>query len=152
MTETNADWWTGRYNGRQGLFPSNYVEKIFSHTPPQPDIPQYSEKSSWVPPIPSGPAYAPSYQPSGGYQGPPPPNQGGHYNSYSGPAPPNPTPVQPPGETANPPKKGPFGGKLGNTVCLSMRSTIFVLLIGNIVGSFSCRRCRLRGRYVKPMR
>lgn len=26
--ETNADWWTGRFNGKQGLFPSNHVEKI----------------------------------------------------------------------------------------------------------------------------
>ncbi|KAG6845412.1 hypothetical protein H0H87_009759 [Tephrocybe sp. NHM501043] len=26
--ETNADWWTGRNNGREGLFPSNYVERL----------------------------------------------------------------------------------------------------------------------------
>ncbi|KAG9315279.1 SH3 domain-containing protein [Chiua virens] len=32
ITETNPDWWTGRNrSGKQGLFPSNYVEKL----PPQ---------------------------------------------------------------------------------------------------------------------
>lgn len=30
IEETNADWWTGRFNGKQGLFPSNHVEKISS--------------------------------------------------------------------------------------------------------------------------
>lgn len=30
MEETNADWWTGKVNGRRGLFPSNYVEKMSS--------------------------------------------------------------------------------------------------------------------------
>jgi len=28
VEETNEDWWMGRLKGRQGLFPSNYVEKI----------------------------------------------------------------------------------------------------------------------------
>lgn len=28
VDETNADWWTGRFNGREGLVPANYVEKI----------------------------------------------------------------------------------------------------------------------------
>lgn len=28
VEETNADWWTGRLNGKQGLFPSNHVEKL----------------------------------------------------------------------------------------------------------------------------
>lgn len=26
VEETNADWWTGRINGKEGLFPSNHVE------------------------------------------------------------------------------------------------------------------------------
>jgi len=30
LEETNADWWTGRFRGKQGVFPSNYVEKITS--------------------------------------------------------------------------------------------------------------------------
>jgi len=28
VSEDNADWWTGRARGREGLFPSNYVEKL----------------------------------------------------------------------------------------------------------------------------
>lgn len=28
VKEVNADWWEGRVRGRQGLFPSNYVEKM----------------------------------------------------------------------------------------------------------------------------
>ncbi|ESK88802.1 myosin ie [Moniliophthora roreri MCA 2997] len=28
VEETNADWWMGRVNGKQALFPSSYVEKI----------------------------------------------------------------------------------------------------------------------------
>lgn len=28
IEENNPDWWTGKVNGKQGLFPSNYVEKI----------------------------------------------------------------------------------------------------------------------------
>lgn len=27
IEKTNADWWMGRLNGREGLFPSNYVEE-----------------------------------------------------------------------------------------------------------------------------
>ncbi|KAH9178372.1 SH3 domain-containing protein [Lactarius sanguifluus] len=35
VAETNTDWWTGKSNGKQGLFPSNYVEKFpGSATPP----------------------------------------------------------------------------------------------------------------------
>ncbi|TEB34807.1 SH3-domain-containing protein [Coprinellus micaceus] len=37
VDETNPDWWTGRFNGREGLVPANYVEKIESAPPmPQP--------------------------------------------------------------------------------------------------------------------
>lgn len=28
VEETNEDWWTGRFNGKQGLFPSNYVKIV----------------------------------------------------------------------------------------------------------------------------
>jgi hypothetical protein len=34
ISETNADWWTGKVNGRTGLFPSNYVEKLVHPVPP----------------------------------------------------------------------------------------------------------------------
>lgn len=27
-TESEADWWTGRIGGREGIFPSNYVELV----------------------------------------------------------------------------------------------------------------------------
>ncbi|KAF8199668.1 SH3 domain-containing protein [Pholiota molesta] len=28
VEETNADWWTGKFRGKQGLFPSTYVQKL----------------------------------------------------------------------------------------------------------------------------
>jgi hypothetical protein len=28
VEETNKDWWTCRFNGRQGILPASYVEKI----------------------------------------------------------------------------------------------------------------------------
>ncbi|KAJ7039552.1 SH3 domain-containing protein [Mycena alexandri] len=121
VTETNADWWTGRYNGKQGLFPSNYVEKL------PPSVP--SPGPPYQPPSgPQGPYSGPGgYQPpSGGYQpvynppsGPP---QGGQYNSYDG-SPPivgKPTQASPPAAPApqQPPKKSKFGN-LGNTLAQS---------------------------------
>ncbi|KAG5635482.1 hypothetical protein H0H81_011086 [Sphagnurus paluster] len=33
IEETNTDWWMGRVNGKQALFPSSYVEKIRSAAP-----------------------------------------------------------------------------------------------------------------------
>jgi len=33
IEETNPDWWTGKVNGRQALFPSSYVEKVASPAP-----------------------------------------------------------------------------------------------------------------------
>jgi len=40
VEETNADWWTGRNRGKQGIFPSNYVQKLSPEPSPQP----YQEK------------------------------------------------------------------------------------------------------------
>lgn len=34
VEETNADWWMGRVNGKQALFPSSYVERVRSVPPP----------------------------------------------------------------------------------------------------------------------
>ena len=34
ISEANPDWWTGKVNGRTGLFPSNYVEKLVHPVPP----------------------------------------------------------------------------------------------------------------------
>jgi len=36
VEETNVDWWTGRNGGKQGLFPSNYVQKLSTEPSPQP--------------------------------------------------------------------------------------------------------------------
>jgi hypothetical protein len=35
VAETNEDWWMGNVNGRQALFPSNYVQKL-DHNPSPP--------------------------------------------------------------------------------------------------------------------
>ena len=40
VEETNEDWWTGRNGGKEGLFPSNYVEKL----PPGKSSKPYPEK------------------------------------------------------------------------------------------------------------
>ncbi|KAK7454505.1 hypothetical protein VKT23_011259 [Stygiomarasmius scandens] len=125
--ETNPDWWTGRHNGREGLFPSNYVEKL----PPAALPPKPPSRSPSGPP-PASPysppsTYAPNYQPPPGppigyqpppapYGGPPPPTV---YNPYMNPpAPPPPQPV--PAQAQQPPEKPPsrWGG-LGNTMATS---------------------------------
>jgi LAS seventeen-binding protein 1/2 len=123
--ETNADWWTGSHRGKQGLFPSNYVERLPSASAgslpspvstPYVPIPSYGapEKALIHPPAPSNPY--PSYHPAGGYQPPP-----GVYNPYGAPMQPQP----PPGDTVvtnseQPPKKNKFGGKFGSTVCFNV--------------------------------
>ncbi|KAJ7721714.1 SH3 domain-containing protein [Mycena maculata] len=134
VEETNADWWTGRHNGKQGLFPSNYVEKLRTppSEPPYPARDSYSNMPSF-PNQPPQPAYQPppgpypgppKYQSPGGYQPsyqppPGPPRMGSQYNSYGGPPPQAPVIVQqaPPPADA-PPKKHKFGN-LGNTLAQS---------------------------------
>lgn len=140
ITETNADWWTGRSKaGKQGLFPSNYVEK-FPQGPQLPsrnmspisfpDFPKSStlldSKSTMMEKYPSpgpiqqypSPGPPQHYPPPGGSpgyyppSGPPPSTV---YNSYMpppGPPVPQPMPQQPP-------KKSKFGG-LGQTVCVPL--------------------------------
>ncbi|KDQ57296.1 hypothetical protein JAAARDRAFT_194450 [Jaapia argillacea MUCL 33604] len=88
ISETNDDWWTGKINGRQGLVPVNYVEKL----PP-----------SSISPSPSLPTRASSYAPP---QSPPPSFPSNSYNSapqapYS--PPPAPSPYQQPVSMYNPP-------------------------------------------------
>ncbi|CCM07059.1 uncharacterized protein FIBRA_09381 [Fibroporia radiculosa] len=57
VDETNADWWTGKCRGRQGLFPSNHVEKISSASIPlNVPLPMPSMPAT---PIPQQPVYAP---------------------------------------------------------------------------------------------
>jgi hypothetical protein len=117
LAETNTDWWTGRLNGGQGLFPSSYVEKL-SPPPPSPSL--ISEKpmtpiyNAPPPQFPSGPpSYYPSYNdpprlPINQYPGPPS-MQNSVPATYGRP----PATIQAP--AAPPPKKHKFGG-LGNTV------------------------------------
>jgi hypothetical protein len=56
IEETNADWWTGRNRGKQGLFPSNYVEKLPPGPSPQPHqeklyaAPGYNDHANHPPP------------------------------------------------------------------------------------------------------
>lgn len=115
VAETNADWWMGKHEGRQGLFPSNYVEKVLS--PPQsggksysamPPAPQYREQYH----APPGP---PQMGPPSSYQVPQPQ---GVYNGYMG------APPQPVIEQSQPPKKSKFGG-LGNTVSHMNGSSLY---------------------------
>ncbi|KAH9974840.1 hypothetical protein BJV74DRAFT_863315 [Russula compacta] len=124
VAETNTDWWTGRVNGKQGLFPSNYVEKISpSISPPSYPPPSEARRVSPTPPpvtyqsSPPAP-YQPVYNgpPQGGYQ-PPPPQP---YNPYTGP------PMQPPPQQvvvqqeprSQPAKPNRFGG-LGQILATS---------------------------------
>ncbi|ESK88797.1 hypothetical protein Moror_17131 [Moniliophthora roreri MCA 2997] len=129
VAETNQDWWTGRHNGREGLFPSNYVEKLPpTSLPPKPSPRPYEKMNSPAPPgppthapmphyaPPPGPpgGYAPRYNPPGGYQGPPPPHP--VYTPYSAVPPPAPASAPPaPVAAAEPQKESKFGS-LGNTL------------------------------------
>ncbi|KIM84779.1 hypothetical protein PILCRDRAFT_817576, partial [Piloderma croceum F 1598] len=117
ITETNADWWTGRRNGKQGLFPSNYVEKLETSSSPSPS---YNERPPQDRKF-SSPPYAPQYQQQHP-MGPPPmgppvymSNQPVAYNPYLA-QPPGNVVAQPPPE--EPPKKSRFGG-MGNTLAQS---------------------------------
>ncbi|KAF8207212.1 SH3 domain-containing protein [Mycena galopus ATCC 62051] len=128
LEETNSDWWTGLLNGREGVFPANYVEKL---PPPAP-----SPYNALYQPPTSGPPQA--YQaPSGPHQAhstthmealpqlvrrssqlvwrsPP--------NPYGGPPPLTPKPSQAPAAAAPPaeapPKKNKFG-KFGSIAAQS---------------------------------
>lgn len=143
ISETNADWWTGKINGRQGLFPSNYVEKLASRAPspinarpipvpapPQRSEPSYSRAPSYStppPPFPNHNAYSsppppqhwqppqgPPPQPYGGYHQPPPiMNEKQQQQVVYAQPPPPQVQIQAP--PPQEPKKSKFGG-LGNTV------------------------------------
>ncbi|KAI0671973.1 SH3 domain-containing protein [Trametes maxima] len=116
VDETNSDWWTGKARGKQGLFPSNYVELLdagrgpVSPAPPPPSMPMMpSYQPPPGPPQPYGmmPEKAPMYQPP--YGGPPP--------GAMQPAPPVQV-VQVQQQEQEPPKKNKFG-KLGSTMATS---------------------------------
>ena len=115
VAETNADWWTGRLNGKQGLFPSNYVEKVSPSLSP-PSYPPPIEGRGPSPaasPVPynSGPPapYQPYNAPPQGYQSQPPQPYNQYMGSPSQPPPPQQVVVQqaPPAQPAQPSR---FGG------------------------------------------
>ncbi|KAH9018468.1 hypothetical protein EDB85DRAFT_2294492 [Lactarius pseudohatsudake] len=122
VAETNADWWTGKSNGKQGLFPSNYVEKFpGSASPPSYPPSRDAQAVSQSPPAQyhNGPPsqYQPVYNgpPQGGYQ--PQPQQ--PYNPYT--APPS-QPAPPPQviqQQAPPPAKPNRFGGLGSVLATS---------------------------------
>ncbi|RPD60966.1 SH3-domain-containing protein [Lentinus tigrinus ALCF2SS1-7] len=122
VDETNGDWWTGKCRGKQGLFPSNHVEKIdsgaaYSASPPPPPMPMMS--------MPSSPSYySPPPGPPQPYGMPSNPEKAALYQSQYAPPPPAPVVVQAPAPVqvqqapAEPPKKNKFG-KLGSTMANS---------------------------------
>ncbi|KAF9000643.1 SH3 domain-containing protein [Cyathus striatus] len=61
VEETNADWWKGRFNGKEALFPANYVEKISTPAPAFPVVPAAGK-----------PAYKPFRAAYAGMDQPPP--------------------------------------------------------------------------------
>jgi len=112
IAETNADWWTGRCNGSEGLFPSTYVEKL-----PQTALSPYHPPQ----PRPQTVGY-----PINQYHPPPPnhyqvTNQTGPFSpaTYAGPPPPGAQQVVAPSEPQKPPKKNFLSGSLGNTLAHS---------------------------------
>lgn len=122
VDETNADWWTGKCRGRQGLFPANYVELLDAGRgpPPPPAAPS-------MPGMPMGPMHMSSYhQPPPGppqQYGMPPhePEKAAMYQQQPSYAPQpimSPMQVAQPQEQQPPPKKNKFG-KLGSTMATS---------------------------------
>ncbi|KAN0092811.1 SH3 domain containing protein [Tylopilus felleus] len=126
VAETNADWWTGRSrSGKQGVFPSNYVEKLPPPSLPPIFVPEprmsvasfhskgsaeqrYSSPAPQALPQPYGAAPQTQYPPPGGYYsspaGPPP----GAVTNYSYGPPAGAPPAQGGGQA--PERKGRFGG------------------------------------------
>jgi LAS seventeen-binding protein 1/2 len=128
VDKSNSNWWTGRLNGREGLFPSSYVEKVLDDAHSQIQQPPPPRN---YPSFPTGPHFYPQ-QPQ---YGPPPPG-----NMYS----PNPMPFQsgpypplqgpPPGpvvvmNTEQPKKQGLLGGGLGNTVIYVLFSSRLLFIV-----------------------
>ncbi|PBK75490.1 SH3-domain-containing protein [Armillaria solidipes] len=114
VAEANADWWTGRHNGVEGLFPSNYVERL----PPDTAVVQKAATYN-PPPTAPYPLYQPPMGPPTGY-GPPPSQYNSSYPAYQ-PPPPQPAPTQVTTQvTVEEPKKSKFGGGgLKNTLAHS---------------------------------
>ena len=166
VDENNLDWWTGKCRGRQGLFPSNHVEKLESSAP----APMSSPPPAAVhPPMPMGPPTGPP----AGYGAPPGPPMpygaaatpvgygnekpayrpyGATYQAQDQPPPPGSTAVNSVGlQQAGPPqeqKKNKFGG-LGNTVRTQSGPVSITSHIMRLAGPFRRRWCWIRRRYVR---
>lgn len=114
LDESN-NWWRGRHRGREGVFPSFCVERVTNgasqFSPPQ-AVPSYSQ----IPPHMAPPPFSPCPPGLSPYHGPPL----APYPPYNGPPPPHhgPPPVILQSNQPDNKKPGPFGGGLGNTVCV----------------------------------
>ncbi|KAF9453480.1 SH3-domain-containing protein [Macrolepiota fuliginosa MF-IS2] len=134
LNEINKDWWEGRSNGRVGVFPSNYVERIAS--------PNFPTSPTNAPPAFAGEKSTPTTlsdyhslysSPSPGHYAPQPmaypnppttyPNPPTTYPNppapMANPPPPQATVVANEEQQPNQPKKKLFQGKLGNTLAHS---------------------------------
>ncbi|EAU85585.1 hypothetical protein CC1G_06298 [Coprinopsis cinerea okayama7 len=138
ISETNADWWTGRYNGKTGLFPSAYVSRVPNGPPVVPgNSPAHMGGPRYPPGIrpypPATPTYtAPPYPPPAQ----PPYNPPNNSPAYVNPGPPAPLPSQQqlPPMQPNEPKKQSLGGTFGNTLAQAAAGGIG-FGAGNAVGS-----------------
>jgi len=136
VEETNADWWTGRVNGKEALFPSSYVERIetpaAAPTPPAPT----PVAGRTLPPAFTGAKEKPAYKPFGAAHqsanAPPPPGVGVNSSGLQ----------QDPGEEA---KKSKFG-KYGNTMAHSAAGGVYSCSSSCCVISFCYFRCWFRCR------
>lgn len=63
VEETNPDWWTGKINGRQALFPSSYVEKVASPSAAAMPTPATATNGRTLPPAFSAAKEKPAYRP-----------------------------------------------------------------------------------------
>jgi len=121
IDKSDPNWWTGRLYGREGLFPSSYVESIpagpqsqLQRPPPPQNFPNfptgphpYPQQLQYGPP-PPGNMYPPNSMPF----------QKGSYPPFQGPPPP-PGPVVMVNPQNPPKKQGLLSGNLGNTLVQS---------------------------------
>lgn len=138
----NVDWWHGRHRGREGHFPSSFVERLTNdaarHPVPPPPNPSYASMPPHVlspfTPYPTQPYYAPPPAPYPPYNRPPPL--------------PGPAPVVAHSNPPNNKKPGPHGSGLGNTVRILFYSFPCFVTGFNSARTLCCWWGRLRGRYV----
>jgi hypothetical protein len=133
VKEENADWWMGRFNGKQALFPSAYVEKIAAPTSAAP-APAPAPGARRVPPISNAnagpkPAYRPFMAAHQGRDAPPAP--GGGTNSLG---------LQ---QDPEQDKKKSKYSKYGDTVRLQLNNFILQSNPMKPDGTLRSRRCRV---------